>query len=192
MPVNITGVHFNSFGISCYQKKNLWGGTDEVIKCSLGKRKVRISEQKLSKYMLSSVISQSTKNFGEWVRDEQKVYPSRVINQEIDRYCLEKCCNISGNERKRVFSLVSTRYNLELDVRAAQSSVNHLITGCSSFSKKMDFLCEGVGGDVKNHVSNSITNLLADRFYQKHIDPNVDITTLRATMPRYIMYAISA
>ncbi|AHE62020.1 hypothetical protein EAKF1_ch4206 [Escherichia albertii KF1] len=26
MPVNITGVHFNSFGISCYQKKNLWGG----------------------------------------------------------------------------------------------------------------------------------------------------------------------
>ncbi len=192
MPVNITGVHFNSFGISCYQKKKLMGGTDEVIKCSLGKRKVRISEQKLSKYMLSSVISQSTKNFGEWVRDEQKVYPSRVINQEIDRYCLEKRCNISGNERKRVFSLVSTRYNLELDVRSAQSSVNHLITGCSSFSKKMDFLCEGVSGDVKNHVSNSITNLLADRFYQKHIDPNVDIKTLRATMPRYIMYAISA
>ncbi|HEB1565772.1 TPA: bfpT-regulated chaperone [Escherichia albertii] len=192
MPVNITGVHFNSFGISCYQKKTYGGGTDEVIKCSLGKRKVRISKQKLSKYMLSSVISQSTKNFGEWVRDEQKVYPSRVINQEIDRYCLEKRCNISGNERKRVFSLVSTRYNLELDVRSAQSSVNHLITGCSSFSKKMDFLCEGVSGDVKNHVSNSITNLLADRFYQKHIDPNVDIKTLRATMPRYIMYAISA
>ncbi|HEB1799820.1 TPA: bfpT-regulated chaperone [Escherichia albertii] len=192
MPVNITGVHFNSFGISCYQKKNLWGGTDEVIKCSLGKRKVRISEQKLSENMLSSVISLSTKNFGEWVRDEQKVYPSRVINQEIDRYCLEKRCNISGNERKRVFSLVSTRYNLELDVRSAQSSVNHLITGCSSFSKKMDFLCEGVSGDVKNHVSNSITNLLADKFYQKYIDPNVDIKTLRATMPRYIMYAISA
>lgn len=174
------------------RKKTYGGGTDEVIKCSLGKRKVRISKQKLSKYMLSSVISQSTKNFGEWVRDEQKVYPSRVINQEIDRYCLEKRCNISGNERKRVFSLVSTRYNLELDVRSAQSSVNHLITGCSSFSKKMDFLCEGVSGDVKNHVSNSITNLLADRFYQKHIDPNVDIKTLRATMPRYIMYAISA
>lgn len=85
---------------------------------------------------------------------------------------------------------MSQEYQLTLDVKAAQSSINHVIMGNSSFGKKIDALCDSMSRDVKNRTSDTIANLLADKFYQKHIDSDIDIVKLRNDIPDYLMRAI--
>ncbi|EFF8241000.1 T3SS effector guanine nucleotide exchange factor EspM2, partial [Escherichia coli] len=50
--------------------------------------------------------------------------------------------------------------------------------------------CDGMSRDVKNRTSDTIANLLADKFYQKHIDSDIDIVKLRNDIPDYLMRAI--
>ncbi|BDQ91869.1 TPA: T3SS effector guanine nucleotide exchange factor EspM1 [Escherichia coli] len=194
MPVNATGVSFSSFGIS-YHKDNSFRGTirgknDEVVKCSMGERSICFNVNKFSGCILETVSRQSTKDIHGWVSDERTVYPSRVINQEIDNCCLQKNAKISSEERKMVFSLVSKEFELTLDVKAAQSSINHIIIGNASFGKKMDALCDGMSRSVKNSTTDYIANVLADKFYQKHIAPGVDIVKLRNEIPGYMSRVI--
>lgn len=133
---------------------------------------------------------QSAKDIDGWIKDERIVYPSRVINQEIDNYCFQKMQKFPLKRGKESFSLVSQENQLTLDVKAAQSSINHVIMGSASFGKKMDALCDGMSRDVKNRTSDTIANLLADKFYQKHIDSDIDIVKLRNDIPAYLMRAI--
>ncbi|EFC6452598.1 bfpT-regulated chaperone, partial [Escherichia coli] len=185
-----------SFGVSCHRENSFRnpfrGKNDEVIKCSIGERTIRFSVDKFSGNILDTVRRQSAKNIDGWVKDEQMVYPSRVINQEIDNYCLQRNEKITTEVKQRVFSLVSQKYQLSLDIKAAQSSINHVIMGNASFGKKIDALCDGMSRDVKNRTSDSIANLLADKFYQKHIDSDIDIVKLRNEIPDYLRFAIQA
>ncbi|EFF0785140.1 T3SS effector guanine nucleotide exchange factor EspM2 [Escherichia albertii] len=194
MPMNTTGTSFSSFGISCHRegsfRNSFRGKNDEVVKCSIGERTISFSVRKFSRNILDTVNRQSAKDIDGWIKDERIVYPSRVINQEIDNYCFQKNAKISTEERQRVFSLVSQENQLTLDVKAAQSSINHVIMGSASFGKKMDALCDGMSRDVKNRTSDTIANLLADKFYQKHIDSDIDIAKLRNDIPAYLMRAI--
>lgn len=196
MPMNTTSTSFSSFGISCHRensfRNSFLGKNDEVIKCSIGERTIRFSVDKFSGNILDTVRRQSAKNIDGWVKDEQMVYPSRVINQEIDNYCLQRNEKITTEVKQRVFSLVSQKYQLSLDIKAAQSSINHVIMGNASFGKKIDALCDGMSRDVKNRTSDSIANLLADKFYQKHIEPDIDIVKLRNEIPDYLRCAIQA
>ncbi|ELY1780987.1 bfpT-regulated chaperone [Escherichia coli] len=196
MPMKTTGTSFSSFGVSChrenYFRNPFRGKNDEVIKCSIGERTIRFSVDKFSGNILDTVRRQSAKNIDGWVKDEQMVYPSRVINQEIDNYCLQRNEKITTEVKQRVFSLVSQKYQLSLDIKAAQSSINHVIMGNASFGKKIDALCDGMSRDVKNRTSDSIANLLADKFYQKHIDSDIDIVKLRNEIPDYLRFAIQA
>ncbi|EES7279074.1 bfpT-regulated chaperone, partial [Escherichia coli] len=191
-----TGTSFSSFGVSCHRENSFRnpfrGKNDEVIKCSIGERTIRFSVDKFSGNILDTVRRQSAKNIDGWVKDEQMVYPSRVINQEIDNYCLQRNEKITTEVKQRVFSLVSQKYQLSLDIKAAQSSINHVIMGNASFGKKIDALCDGMSRDVKNRTSDSIANLLADKFYQKHIDSDIDIVKLRNEIPDYLRFAIQA
>ncbi|EFH2288108.1 bfpT-regulated chaperone [Escherichia coli] len=196
MPMKTTGTSFSSFGVSCHRENSFRnpfrGKNDEVIKCSIGERAIRFSVDKFSGNILDTVRRQSAKNIDGWVKDEQMVYPSRVINQEIDNYCLQRNEKITTEVKQRVFSLVSQKYQLSLDIKAAQSSINHVIMGNASFGKKIDALCDGMSRDVKNRTSDSIANLLADKFYQKHIDSDIDIVKLRNEIPDYLRFAIQA
>ncbi|ENL4443376.1 bfpT-regulated chaperone [Escherichia coli] len=196
MPMKTTGTSFSSFGVSCHRENSFRnpfrGKNDEVIKCSIGERTIRFSVDKFSGNILDTVRRQSAKNIDGWVKDEQMVYPSRVINQEIDNYCLQRNEKITTEVKQRVFSLVSQKYQLSLDIKAAQSSINHVIMGNASFGKKIDALCDGMSRDVKNRTSDSIANLLADKFYQKHIDSDIDIVKLRNEIPDYLRFAILA
>ncbi|ALL93892.1 bfpT-regulated chaperone [Escherichia coli] len=196
MPMKTTGTSFSSFGVSCHRENSFRnpfrGKNDEVIKCSIGERTIRFSVDKFSGNILDTVRRQSAKNIDGWVKDEQMVYPSRVINQEIDNYCLQRNEKITTEVKQRVFSLVSQKYQLSLDIKAAQSSINHVIMGNASFGKKIDALCDGMSRDVKNRTSDSIANLLADKFYQKHIDSDIDIVKLRNEIPDYLRFAIQA
>ncbi|EOQ6579852.1 bfpT-regulated chaperone [Escherichia coli] len=196
MPMKTTGTSFSSFGVSCHRENSFRnpfrGKNDEVIKCSIGERTIRFSVDKFSGNILDTVRRQSAKNIDGWVKDEQMVYPSRVINQEIDNYCLQRNEKITTEVKQRIFSLVSQKYQLSLDIKAAQSSINHVIMGNASFGKKIDALCDGMSRDVKNRTSDSIANLLADKFYQKHIDSDIDIVKLRNEIPDYLRFAIQA
>ncbi|HGU2915710.1 TPA: bfpT-regulated chaperone [Escherichia coli O103:H2] len=196
MPMKTTGTSFSSFGVSCHRENSFRnpfrGKNDEVIKCSIGERTIRFSVDKFSGNILDTVRRQSAKNIDGWGKDEQMVYPSRVINQEIDNYCLQRNEKITTEVKQRVFSLVSQKYQLSLDIKAAQSSINHVIMGNASFGKKIDALCDGMSRDVKNRTSDSIANLLADKFYQKHIDSDIDIVKLRNEIPDYLRFAIQA
>ncbi|EOK5379483.1 bfpT-regulated chaperone [Escherichia coli] len=196
MPMKTTGTSFSSFGVSCHRENSFRnpfrGKNDEVIKCSIGERTIRFSVDKFSGNIQDTVRRQSAKNIDGWVKDEQMVYPSRVINQEIDNYCLQRNEKITTEVKQRVFSLVSQKYQLSLDIKAAQSSINHVIMGNASFGKKIDALCDGMSRDVKNRTSDSIANLLADKFYQKHIDSDIDIVKLRNEIPDYLRFAIQA
>lgn len=92
--MNATGTSFSSFGISCHRENSFWncfrGKKNEVVKCSMGKRTIRFSVHKFSSNILKMVGKQSTKDIDGWIKDERIVYPSRVINQEIDNYCFQK------------------------------------------------------------------------------------------------------
>ncbi|MCI5356188.1 molecular chaperone, partial [Escherichia coli] len=55
-----------------------------------------------------------------------------------------------------------------------------------------DALCDGMSRDVKNRTSDTIANLLADKFYQKHIESDIDIVKLRNEIPDYLRCAIRA
>ncbi|HHY2283546.1 TPA: bfpT-regulated chaperone, partial [Escherichia coli] len=173
-------------------RNSFLGKNDEVIKCSMGERTIHFSVRKFSGNILDTVNRQNTKDINGWIKDERIVYPSRVINQEIDNYCFQKNAKISTEERQRVFSLVSHRYQLTLDVKAAQSSINHVIMGNASFGKKIDTLCDSMSRDVKNRTADCIANSLADKFYQKHIEPDIDIVKLRNEIPDYLRCTIQA
>ncbi len=123
MPMNTSGTSFSSFGISCHRegsfRNSFRGKNDEVVKCSIGERTISFSVRKFSRNILDTVNRQSAKDIDGWIKDERIVYPSRVINQEIDNYCFQKNAKISTEERQRVFSLVSQENQLTLDVKAA-------------------------------------------------------------------------
>ncbi|EEY3600517.1 bfpT-regulated chaperone [Escherichia coli] len=189
MPANISGTPFNSFGISFIQKQSCWRKSDDILRCSMGQRTIKLSTNTLNNRILTSVARQSTKDINAWKRDEQTVYPSRVINQGIDKYCAENSRNISSEVRQRVFKFIEKDYSLKLNIIAAQSSINHLIIGNGRFGDKINMLCKGVSREVKNQTMDVIANQLADQFFQKHIIPDVDIKQLRDDIPRYIMAA---
>ncbi|EHW04542.1 putative chaperone protein [Escherichia coli DEC8B] len=48
---------------------------------------------------------QSTKDIDEWIKDERIVYPSRVINQEIDNYYFQKMQKFPLKRGKESFFL---------------------------------------------------------------------------------------
>ncbi len=194
MPMNTTGMSFSSFGISCHRensfRNSFRGKNDEVVKCSIGERTISFSVRKFSGNILETVRRQSTKDIDEWIKDERIVYPSRVINQRLIITVFKKMQKFPLKRGKESFFLVSRENQLTLDVKAAQSSINHVIMGSASFGKKMDALCDGMSRDVKNRTSDTIANLLADKFYQKHIDSDIDIVKLRNDIPDYLMRAI--
>ncbi|MCZ6953252.1 bfpT-regulated chaperone [Escherichia coli] len=192
--MNTTGMSFSSFGISCHRensfRNSFRGKNDEVVKCSIGERTISFSVRKFSGNILETVRRQSTKDIDEWIKDERIVYPSRVINQRLIITVFKKMQKFPLKRGKESFFLVSRENQLTLDVKAAQSSINHVIMGSASFGKKMDALCDGMSRDVKNRTSDTIANLLADKFYQKHIDSDIDIVKLRNDIPDYLMRAI--
>ncbi|CTW13041.1 T3SS secreted effector EspM-like protein [Escherichia coli] len=63
------------------------------------------SVRKFSGNILETVRRQSTKDIDEWIKDERIVYPSRVINQEIDNYCFQKMQKFPLKRGKESFFL---------------------------------------------------------------------------------------
>ncbi|MDA6210486.1 bfpT-regulated chaperone, partial [Escherichia coli] len=84
----------------------------------MGQRTIKLSTNTLNNRILTSVARQSTKDINAWKRDEQTVYPSRVINQGIDKYCAENSRNISSEVRQRVFKFIEKDYSLKLNIIA--------------------------------------------------------------------------
>lgn len=109
MPMNTTGMSFSSFGISCHKensfRNSFRGKNDEVVKCSIGERTISFSVRKFSGNILETVRRQSTKDIDEWIKDERIVYPSRVINQEIDNYYFQKMQKFPLKRGKESFFL---------------------------------------------------------------------------------------
>ncbi|HFR1324551.1 TPA: type III secretion effector IpgB2, partial [Shigella flexneri] len=52
------GTSFNNFGISLSHKRYFSGKVDEIIRCTMGKRIVKISSTKINTSILSSVSEQ--------------------------------------------------------------------------------------------------------------------------------------
>ncbi|SVF56290.1 T3SS effector EspM [Escherichia coli] len=73
MPANISGTPFNSFGISFIQKQSCWRKSDDILRCSMGQRTIKLSTNTLNNRILTSVARQSTKDINAWKRDEQTV-----------------------------------------------------------------------------------------------------------------------
>ncbi|EIQ34765.1 ipgB2 [Shigella flexneri K-404] len=84
---------------------------------------------------MSSVSEQIGENITDWKNDEKKYYVSRVVNQCIDKFCAEHSRKIGDNLRKQIFKQVEKDYRISLDINAAQSSINRLVSG-SSYSKR--------------------------------------------------------
>lgn len=165
MPANISGSSFSSLGINFSRKSSCWGRTEEVLKCTMGGRSVSFSTDHMNKQILSTVSRQSTKDLLAWKKDEKVIYPSRLVNIGIDKYCAENNTNVTGRVRQRVFAMISKDFGIKLDARSAQSSINHIITGNGSFGKKTASLCEGMDRGVKNKAADMLANQLADIFF---------------------------
>ncbi|ECR9671542.1 hypothetical protein F2H39_24945, partial [Salmonella enterica] len=85
--------------------------TDNAIK----ERKIKISSKRINSNLLKNIKGRGKNEMQLWKDDERKVYLSRVINQEIDKFCNVYNCGFSRHERVQVFTLISKHYNLSLD-----------------------------------------------------------------------------
>ncbi|EML8704664.1 bfpT-regulated chaperone [Escherichia coli] len=191
MPVNISESSFSSLGCSSFRRSSILGRRDDILQYTMGKRTICFSINHMNKQILSTVSRQSTKDLSAWKQDEKTVYPSRLVNRGIDKFCAENNTSITNKERQRVFSIISYDFGISLDPKAAQSSITHIIKGNGWFGKKLASLCEGMARGEKNKTTEMLTNHLADRFFEKHISSNIDIKKLQNDVGRYISQANS-
>ncbi|ENT8855157.1 bfpT-regulated chaperone [Escherichia coli] len=189
MPANILGSSFSSLGCSSFRRLSIQGRRDDVLQYTMGKRTICFSINHMNKQILSTVSRQSTKDLSAWKQDEKTVYPSRLVNMGIDKFCAENNTSITKKERQRVFAMISDDFGIPLDPKAAQSSITHIINGNGWFGKKLASLCEGMARGEKNKTTEMLTNHLADRFFEKHISSNININKLQNDVGRYIVMA---
>ncbi len=189
MPANISGSSISSLGCSSFRRSTILGNKEDILQYSMGSRTVRFSVNSINKHILSTVTRQSTKDLSAWKKDEGIVYPSRLINIGIDKFCAENNTKITGPVRQRVFALISDDLGLKLDPNAAQSSITHIINGSGSFGQKTAYLCKGMDRGDKNQLTDMLANHLADKFFETHINKDIDIKRLQNDVGSYIFQA---
>ncbi|EHX8876603.1 bfpT-regulated chaperone [Escherichia coli] len=189
MPANISGSSISSLGCSSFRRSTLLGKKEDILQYSMGSRTIRFSVSDMNKHILSTVSRQSTKDLLAWKRDEEIVYTSRLVNIGIDKFCAENNTKITGPVRQKVFTLISDDLGIRLDPNAAQSSITHIINGNGLFGKKTACLCKGMGRGEKNKLTDMLANHLADKFFEKHINTNIDIKRLQNDVESYILRA---
>ncbi|EJK5791247.1 bfpT-regulated chaperone [Escherichia coli] len=189
MPANISGSSISSLGCSSFRRSTLLGKKVDILQYSMGSRTIRFSVSDMNKHILSTVSRQSTKDLLAWKRDEGIVYTSRLVNIGIDKFCAENNTKITGPVRQKVFTLISDDLGIRLDPNAAQSSIIHIINGNGLFGEKTACLCKGMGRGEKNKLTDMLANHLADKFFEKHINTNIDIKRLQNDVESYILRA---
>ncbi|EFD0842564.1 bfpT-regulated chaperone [Escherichia coli] len=189
MPANISGSSISSLGCSSFRRSTLLGKKEDILQYSMGSRTIRFSVSDMNKHILSTVSRQSTKDLLAWKRDEGIVYTSRLVNIGIDKFCAENNTKITGPVRQKVFTLISDDLGIRLDPNAAQSSITHIIHGNGLFGEKTACLCKGMGRGEKNKLTDMLANHLADKFFEKHINTNIDIKRLQNDVESYILRA---
>ncbi|EMZ6241402.1 bfpT-regulated chaperone [Escherichia coli] len=189
MPANISGSSISSLGCSSFRRSTLLGKKVDILQYSMGSRTIRFSVSDMNKHILSTVSRQSTKDLLAWKRDEGIVYTSRLVNIGIDKFCAENNTKITGPVRQKVFTLISDDLGIRLDPNAAQSSITHIINGSGLFGEKTACLCKGMGRGEKNKLTDMLANHLADKFFEKHINTNIDIKRLQNDVESYILRA---
>lgn len=165
------------------------GKKEDILQYSMGSRTIRFSVSDMNKHILSTVSRQSTKDLLAWKRDEGIVYTSRLVNIGIDKFCAENNTKITSPVRQKVFTLISDDLGIRLDPNAAQSSITHIINGSGLFGEKTACLCKGMGRGEKNKLTDMLANHLADKFFEKHINTNIDIKRLQNDVESYILRA---
>ncbi|ENB3088320.1 bfpT-regulated chaperone [Escherichia coli] len=189
MPANISGSSISSLGCSSFRRSTLLGKKEDILQYSMGSRTIRFSVSDMNKHILSTVSRQSTKDLLAWKRDEGIVYTSRLVNIGIDKFCAENNTKITSPVRQKVFTLISDDLGIRLDPNAAQSSITHIINGSGLFGEKTACLCKGMGRGEKNKLTDMLANHLADKFFEKHINTNIDIKRLQNDVESYILRA---
>ncbi|EDG5395822.1 hypothetical protein ABK54_004733 [Salmonella enterica subsp. enterica serovar Shubra] len=176
-----TIVKFNNMLSKFFKQIGNKLGVGNAIK----ERKIKISSKRINSNLLKNIKGRGKNEMQDWKDDEKKVYLSRVINQEIDKFCNVYNCGFSHHERVQVFTLISKHYNLSLDFSCAQSSINQMISGDKYFKTKVDKFCQGMSRDEKNSTEYGIVNKLSDKFYQKNIH-NIELNKLRSEVANFI------
>ncbi|EAB6124402.1 hypothetical protein ACEOG4_004266 [Salmonella enterica] len=152
---------------------------------AIKERKIKISSKRISSNLLKNIKGRGKNEMQLWKDDERKVYLSRVINQEIDKFCNVYNCGFSRHERVQVFTLISKHYNLSLNFSCAQSSINQMISGDKYFKSKIDKFCQGMSKDEKNTTECGMVKKLSDKFYQTNIH-NIDLNKFRSEVANFI------
>ncbi|EIY6650517.1 hypothetical protein MNG63_004495 [Salmonella enterica] len=152
---------------------------------AIKERKIKISSKRINSNLLKNIKGRGKNEMQLWKDDERKVYLSRVINQEIDKFCNVYNCGFSRHERVQVFTLISKHYNLSLDFSCAQSSINQMISGDKYFKSKIDKFCQGMSKDEKNSTECGMVKKLSDKFYQTNIH-NIDLNKFRSEVANFI------
>ena len=189
MPANISGNSISSLGCSSFRKSSILSKKDDILQYSMGSRTIRFSVGSMNKHILSTVTRQSTKDLSAWKKDEGIVYPSRLVNIGIDKFCTENNTKMMGPVRQRVFALISDDLGIKLDPNAAQSSITHIINGSVLFGEKTAYLCKGMGRGEKNKLTDMLANHLADKFFETQINKDIDIKILQNEIGSYIFQA---
>ncbi|HGY6344383.1 TPA: bfpT-regulated chaperone [Escherichia coli] len=189
MPANISGNSLRSLGCSSFSRSSFLGGRQEILQFSMGGENICFSVKQMNKMILSTVTRQSTKDIGAWKGDEKIVYPSRIVNMGIDKFCAENNTKITGAVRQRIFTMMAEDFGVRLDPSAAQSSINHIINGNGEFGKKLASLCEGMERGDKNKISDLVANRLADRFFEQNLGNGINIKKIQDSVGSYIVLA---
>lgn len=160
----------------------------ELVGKKIESRTIKVSTKRINSCILKNVKGMEGNDIQAWKNDEKKVYLSRVLNQEIDKFCKINNCGFSSHQREQVFNLVSKYYDIVLDSSCAQSSINQMVSGNKYFRNKMDKLCQGMNRNEKNSIEYDFVNKLSDDFYQKNIQ-SIDLHKFRNDVANFISEA---
>lgn len=171
--INVTQRHANCF------IKHLLGIKNTYIKIQGNSRNIEINQDKIVckvERFLSEYVSDI------WKQQESEVYIPALINKELDIVATKYGKKINSGQRDKIHSSILNKTHLTKqfkDVKnlnsAAQTSIGQTTATyvAKNNSLRNFFKAEGTSRDLQSEISGVITNIIADRVYERVMGQSV-------------------
>ncbi|MEQ5346910.1 hypothetical protein ACNARU_01480 [Proteus sp. WDL240414] len=119
---------------------------EEISSC-----KINIKNKEKSIRLLNEAYAKADNAILSWWENERRIFPSSIINRKIDNLNLNKDAsvnkelNIDKKLKEIIFILTSKKFNLNLDIKAAQSTIIQHLQDIPDVVKAIDEL--GISND---------------------------------------------
>ncbi|MFU8907997.1 hypothetical protein ACNARK_14360 [Proteus sp. DFP240708] len=125
--------------------------------------------------LLNKAYEDIDKNMSEWWENENIIFISSLINRRIDILNLNKENKIDKKLKEIIFTLISKEFNLNLDIKAAQSTIIQHLQDIPEVVKAIDEL--GIAND--SHSKYETYCLIAEYIYNILSENKVNFSKIK-------------